>query len=256
MSMEDILKGILGGAQTQGRSQQAGPDPLADLLGGILGGMAPQPGASGQAGAGSLPDLLGGILGGADGQVDAGDIASILGGILGGGTAAPQPAQPRSGGLGDILGGILGAGGANLGANSFMAPIIHELAERLGLSPAIASAIVGFVLTKLLPGLAAGRATRLQPSQPSTIPGSQAGGLDLDHLLQSMGGGQQLEASDFRRSGMADQLAQQTGLDQETAAEGLQQVFELLGSQLTAGHTQPRAADPTDLDHLLDTWED
>jgi hypothetical protein len=256
MSMEDLLKGILGSGQAQRRGQQATSDPLADLLGGILGGIAPQPGGAGQAGAGSLPDLLGGILGGADGKVDTGDIAGILGGILGGGTAAPQPAQPRSGGLGDILGAILGAGGANLGANSFMAPIIQELAHRLGLSPAIASAIVGFVLTKILPSLAAGRAAAPQPVQPSTIPGSQAQGLDLDGLLETMGGGQQVEASYFQRSGLADQLAKQTGLDQKTAAQGLQQVFELLGSQLAAGRARPQAASASNLDHLLDTWKD
>jgi hypothetical protein len=258
MSMEDLLKGILGGGQAPSRGQQAAPDPLSDLLGGILGGMAPQPGGAGQAGAGSLPDLLGGILGGADGQVDVGDIAGILGGILGGGAAAPQPAQRRSGGLGDILGGILGAGGANLGANSFLAPIIQELAGRLGLSPAVANAVVAFVMTTILPRLFGARgAASPQPASPRRTARAQPEeGLDLDHLLESMSSGRQLEPAYFQSTGMADELAQQTGLDVNTAAESLQEVFALLGGQLVAGRTQPSPARSTDLDHLLDEWED
>ena len=59
MSIEDLLKGILGGADSQARGQQAGGDPLSDLLRGILGGMAAPQADSGQAGAGALPDLLG-----------------------------------------------------------------------------------------------------------------------------------------------------------------------------------------------------
>jgi hypothetical protein len=257
--MEDLVKGILGGGQAPSRGQKAAPDPLADLLGGILGGVTPQPGGAGQAGGGGLPDLLGGILGGADGKVDAGDIAGILGGILGGGgTAAPQPAQRRSGGLGDILGGILGAGGGNLGANSFLAPIIQELAGKLGLPPAAANAVVGFVLTQLLPRLmAGGTAAAPRPTGGRTSPGVQPQqGLDLDHLLESMGSGQQLGSSYFRSTGLADELAQQTGLDAGTAAESLEEVFSLLGSQLAAGRSEPKPGDATYLDPLLDTWED
>jgi hypothetical protein len=251
--LQDILGGILGGADAQQPSGgQTGAGGLQDILGGILGGAGAQQPSSGQAGAGGMGDILGGILGGADGQLDAGDLAGILGGILGGGGATAPRAQPSSGGLGDILGGILGAGKANLGANSFLAPIIQELAGRLGLSPAIAGLIVSFVLGKILPGLAGGKAA----AQPSPVPGGQAQGLDLDHLLESMGSGQQLEPSYFQQSGMAGELAQQTGLDQQTAAQGLQQVFELLGSQLAAGREKPSSTKASELDHLLDSWED
>ncbi len=253
MSIEDLLKGILGGVDSQRRSQQAGANPLADLLGGILGGMTAPQGGAGQAGTGPIPDLLGGILGGADGRVDAGDIAGILGGILGaGGAGAPQP-QPRSGGLGDILGGILGGGGANFGANSFLAPIIQELAQRLGLSPAIANAVVAFVISTLLPRLLGGAAATPAPRRSTQ---AQPQGLDLDHLLESLGSGQELEPAYFRSAGMADELAQQTGLDVDTAAESLQQVFGMLSSQLSAGRRQQGPAKASDLDHLLDTWED
>ena len=78
----------------------------------------------------------------------------------------------------------------------------------------------------------------------------------MDHLLESMSSGRELQPSYFRSSGMADQLAEQTGLDLDTAAESLQEVFALLGNQLVAGQTRPSPAKATDLDHLLDEWED
>ena len=223
MSMEDLLKGILGGTDSQARGQQAGGDPLSDLLRGILGGMAtPQP-DGGQAGAGALPDLLGGILGGG--------------------------AQGASG-LSDILGAILGSGGANLGSNAFLAPIVNALAEKLGLSPVIAQAVVGFVVSKLLPGLLGG----VTVPAPSSTKRSrrEVEGLDLDHLLEQMGSGQAVEPAYLRSTGMVDELAEQTGLDTDVALQSLQQVFGMFGAQLGGG--QP-PQEKRGLDHLLDTWE-
>jgi hypothetical protein len=269
MSMEDLLKGFLGGADSQARGRQAGGDPLSDLLGGILGGMtAPQGGGGGTglddilggilgggaqgAGGASLGDILGGILGGGAQGAGGAGLGDILGGILGGGGAAQA-----GGGIGmdDILGAILGRGGANLGANSFLAPIVQALAEKLGLSPAIAQAVVGFVITKLLPGLLAGARA---PAPSSTgrgraVPSTQEGqGLDLDHLLGTMGAGQELEPAYLRSTGMVDELAQQTGLDPDTAMQSLQQVFGMFGAQLGGA---PPAEEKKGLDHLLDTWE-
>ena len=328
MSMEDLIQQMLGGSDAQKRKQQTGGNPLGDLLGGILGGVAPQQGSgtapqqgasagglgdilgdilggmtpqqsSGKtpqqgATAGGLGDILGGILGGADGKLDAGDLAGILGGILGGGGAAQQGSrggvgsQSGAGGLGDILGGILGGGasqqgsqgatgagglgdilhailggssGANIGANSFLAPIAMALAEKLGLSPAMAQAVVAFVLTKLLPGLsgaarsqAAPSATPRRSSQQQT---QKPEGLDLDYLLDTMGKGEAPDASYLRRSGMAEELAQQTGMDPNTAIESLQHAIGLLGGQLSAGRSKPQASEPRKggLDGLLDTWD-
>jgi len=246
MSMEDLLKGILAEGRSRQRGQRAASDPLADLLGGILGGVEPQQARGGQSAAGGLPDLLGGILGGADGKVDLGDIAGILGGILGGGGATPGRTQPSQGGLGGILGGA-----SSLGANSFLAPIINELAERLGLPPAIANAVVSFVLGKLLSG-SLGRAGA---ASPGAIAPSQPQGLDLDHLLETVGTGGQFEPGYLRSTGLVAELAQQTGIDQSTAMQSLQEVLGKLGGQLAAGRA-PRKAKASDLDHLLDEWVD
>jgi hypothetical protein len=267
MSMEDLLKGFLGGADSQARGRQAGGDPLSDLLRGILGGVtAPQEGGGGT----GLDDILGGILGGGaqgaggaglgdilgggSGAQDAGGtgLDDILGGILGGGGGAQA-----GGGIGmdDILGAIMGRGGANLGGNSFLAPIIQGLAEKLGLSPGIAQAVVGFVIAKLLPGLLAGARAPAPSStgRPRAAPSTQEGqGLDLDHLLGTMGAGRDLEPSYLRSTGMVDELAQQTGLDPDTAGQSLQQVFGMFGAQLGGA---PRAEKKKGLDHLLDTWE-
>jgi hypothetical protein len=264
--MEDLIRQMMGGAEAPQAKQQSGGDPLSDLLRGILGGVTPQQsgGATPQQGAsaGGLGDILGSILGGADGKLDAGDLAGILGGILGGGTSTPQGSRGATGtgGLGDILGAILGSGGTNVGANSFLAPIVMSLAEKLGLSPAMAQAVVAFVLAKLLPGASSTARAQAAPkaapkrSQPQT---QQPKGLDLDYLLDTMGKGEAPDASYLRSTGMADELAQQTGMDQNTAVQSLQQVFSLLGGQLGEGRsgTQPGPAKKSELDGLLDTWD-
>jgi len=203
--MADLLKGILGGAQSAGR-------------------------AGSQGAAGGLPDLLGGILGGG-GQDGFG--------------------------LDDILGAIMGTGGSGIGANAFLAPIAQALAQKLGLSPAAAQAVVAFAVSKLLPALLGGARTAIPGSQSGVTPSrrSSAGGegLDLDHLLERMGTGEDLEPSYLRSTGMVDELQQQTGLGSDMALQSLQQVFGLFGAQLGGPQPQPK---PQGLDHLLDTWED
>jgi hypothetical protein len=228
MSMEDILKSIQGGVDSRSAGNRQAVDSLSDLLKGILGG-ASSGRASPQGGAGGLPD--------------------ILGGILGGGTQDGF-------GLDDILGAIMGTGGLAVGANSFLAPIAQALADRLGLSPALAQAVVAFAVSKLLPALLGGagavvpgRQASVAPTRPSA---AGAEGLDLDHLLERMGSGQQLEPSFLQSTGLVSELQQQTGLDSDTAVQSLQQVFGLFGAQLAGPEPQPK---PQGLDHLLDTWE-
>ena len=256
MGMEDLLKAILGGAAApqEQQAQQAGGDPLADLLGGILGGIAAPEEQSEQAGiGGGLPDLLGGILGGgAQGGVDIGD---ILGGILGGGA---QDATPQ-GGLGGILGGILGGGGANLGGHSFLGPIVEGLAKKLGLSPAIAQAVVAFAVSKLLPmllGRVAAPAPTPVPVQPRRARQAQPQGLDLDDLLERMGSGsrRRLNRKYLQSTGLASELAQQTELDTDTAVKSLQEVLLALGNQL-GGTQSPQPSKERGLDDMLDSWK-
>ncbi len=248
MSMEDLLKSILGGGQqgqTQPRRGQSSGDPLADLLGSILGG-ATQGGQ--QQGQGGLD--LGGLL------------ESILGGGAQTQPSAPMPTQPAPGsgglgglgGLGDLLKGILGGGmgaggGMEAGLGSLLAPIANMLAEKLGLPPQIAQMVITFVLGKLLSGFAGQQGGGMMPA-PQAVPSypypqqQQPQGLNLDDLLQRMGSPQGVEASYIQSTGMADELAGYTGLDPEMATQSLMQAFSLLGEQMGAQGQQPAMPAP------------
>jgi hypothetical protein len=250
MSMEDLLQAILGGAGAQMPSQRAQSgsqqDPLAEILGGILGGGGQQPSPAPQQGAGDIADIIGSIFGGgaqqpsAAPQQGAGDIADIIGSIFGGGAQQPsRGAQPGAGGIGDILGGILG-GGSNMNSNTFLGPIVEKLAQQLGLPPAIAQMVVSFVLNKMMAGAAGGAAAPSQrtpsqvlPSQrpPQQVPSDQQG-LNLDDLLGQASAGQTLDTGLLHRTGMTNELSLQTGMDTNTAAVSLQQAFKLLGGAL------------------------
>ncbi|GAB4411013.1 MAG: hypothetical protein Kow00123_24720 [Anaerolineales bacterium] len=208
MAMDDLLKALLAGA-TGGTGQ-------------------PQQPAQGQpAPGGALPDLLGTLLGG-----------------LAGGTgqqaapAAPAQAQQPAGGLGGLLGSLLGGGGT-----SPLGSIVQTLAQKLGLPPAVAQAVVLFVLSKLLPALIGGATPQAQaapqPAKPApTQP--QAGGLDLGDLLGRMlsGSPRRLSANYLQSTGLHAELAQQAGLDEETALKSLQEVLLGLGSTLAAATAQ------------------
>jgi hypothetical protein len=250
VSLPDLLQGILGGmgalpqGQAQGQQAQGGAD-IGDILGGILGGSTQ--GTQGSS-AGGLGDILGGILGGGAGGTQGssgGGLGDILGGILGGGTSNTQGSS--GGGLGDILGGILGGGtsstqgGASAGGglSSILGPIVQSLAQKMGLPPAIAQMVVGFALGKLLPSLMGGTSSKAQqaaPSQRRAQTPSQSGGFDLDDLMDRLGSGnaQSVNTSYLQSTGMAAQLAQQTGLDEDLAAQSLQQVFLTFGNKMSA----------------------
>jgi hypothetical protein len=242
--MADILGGILGGGAQQSGSTQQGAVDMGDILGQIFGGAAQQPSGGTQQGAGSIGDILGEIFGGGaqqpsrGAQQGAGGIGDILGGILGGGAQQSGGTQQGAGGIGDILGGILG-GGSSINSNTFLGPIVQKLAEQLGLPPAIAQMVVSFILNKVMSG-AAGAATPSQrtPSQvlPSQRPSQQVPqaqqGLDLDDLLEQMSAGQTLDTGYLNRTGLTSELSQQTGMDPNTAATTLQEAFKMLGGAL------------------------
>ncbi len=76
--LDDLLGGILGGAQNQAQQQQS--NPLNDILGSVLGKSSSQSQPSGN----PLNDILGSVLGSGDQK------------------------KPQGGGLGDILGSFLG----------------------------------------------------------------------------------------------------------------------------------------------------
>ncbi len=232
------------GALTQGGAvpAQAGGAPQAGGLAGLLGQMSqagdvPQQAGEGQPAGmpeqgGELGQLLGALLGGEmpPGQAPAtgmpqagGELGGLMGALLGSGTL--EPAQPMGAsqaevGIGDILGAVLGGGGTGIGASPLLAPIANLLSEKLGLPPALAQAVVAFVLAKLFTGGSAGTAARMGMVQQG--PGMQ-------ELLAQASSGQHLDQHTLAATGLPEELAQHTGMDVDTAAASLQQALKLLG---------------------------
>jgi hypothetical protein len=251
--MEDLLGALMQGAeQPDSEDEGADVDPLAQLLQGFLGGQAPQD-ADAQAGPASpdVPDLASLMQGfgsaGATGQVprehpsrpepdatqDAPDLGGLLQTVLGGaGGAGPAPSG-GAGGLGDILSAILGGGSSAMSSNSLLAPIVDKLAEKLGLPPQVAQAVVAFVLGKLLSSRAQPGAQTRQASTTSPAAAPQAA--SLEDIVTRMNSGQAVPRTAVRRTGMARELAAHTGLDQATAEAGIQEVLNALGGQIGTG---------------------
>ena len=262
--MEDLLGALMQGSQQQPKPDDAGSDedPLAQLLQGLMAGQAPQAHAA-QAepdpiqGGMDLGGLLQGILGGAGGlaggagqapeaygaQAETGpvqeglDLGGLLQGILGGagGLAAGTGQAPASaaGGLGDLLGAVMGGGSPAPQSDSFLAPIVTGLAEKLGLPPQVAQSVVAFVLGKLM-------GNRLQPGMqtiaaPTRSRAARPQGKSLEDVVRSMNSGKRVTKTEIRSTGLAKELAAQTGLNRATAEASLQEVLNALGGQLGAG---------------------
>jgi hypothetical protein len=188
-----------------------------------------------------MEDLLKAMMEGAAPEKGSGEgrrdpLMDLLGGILSGGGAGQAGSQGAAGGLADLL-GMLGGAGSGGGTGSLFEPILSRLAEQLGLSPQLAQMVVSFVLGKLLTGAATGSGA----SGRAAVAGASTS-FDLDQLLGQMQGGQGVETRFLDPSGMAAELAEQTGMDHELAAASLQEVFGMLGAQLgdTPGATRGR----------------
>lgn len=211
--MEDLLGALLQGGQGGSGSETGGgaADPLGQLLQGLAGGQGGIAGSTGQATAGG------------------------------------------AGGLSDVLGAILGGGSPAMQSNSLLAPIVAALAEKLNLPPQLAQAVVAFVLGKLLggkqlPGVAGTQAYTPQPTpppqgpslqdvvrkmnrgQPASTPPSR--GASLENVVQRMNSGQRVRKADIRSTGLAQELAAETGLDRATAEASLQEVLNALAGKL------------------------
>ncbi len=124
-------------------------------------------------------------------------------------------------GIGDILGAVLGGGSTSLGSSPLLAPIANLLSKKLGLPPAIAQAVVTFVLAKLMSGSSGGRAAGRS--------GLVEEGPGMQDLLERVGSGQHLDTRTLAATGLPDELAQHTGMDVDTATQSLEQALKLLG---------------------------
>jgi hypothetical protein len=109
---------------------------------------------------------------------------------------------------------------------------VNSLADKLGLPPQIAQAVVSFVLSKLL-------ANRTQPGidiypDSAQSRAAQLQRASMDDVVQKMNSGQRVTKTAIRKTGMAEELSAQTGLDPATAEASLQEVLNALGGQLGA----------------------
>jgi len=172
-----------------------------------------------------------------------------------------QPANAVGGfGLDDLLEIFMGGGQkSNVGGNPMLAPFTETLAEKLGLSPQMASIIVSYAFSMFVSQLGSSGATSASGTQSQSQRSQKhsKGGLDLDDLLDG----------DFIESqGMGKKIAKRTGLDEQTAQEGLREAIKILGGRQDIEEpTKPRVERPQQakapqeersLQGLLDTWED
>ncbi|MCG3140002.1 MAG: hypothetical protein HDKAJFGB_00948 [Anaerolineae bacterium] len=232
------LLGGLSGEESQGQGGTGQGDAMADMLGALLGGQGGAPvsdgdqvlgslsGASGPgmnnpaAGGPDLGGLLGALMGGggAQGGAQGGDLGGLLGGLLGG--QAGQSNDPVMGMLGGLLGGMGGAspnagamGGANTGMNAALAPLADMLSEKLGLPREVAMTAMAIIVPMILSKLAGGGQTR--------------GGDPLGGAERSQG----MSFSPDEQNEMIQSLTAQTGMNEEQAAQVLNQAVQVLGSQ-------------------------
>ena len=193
MSLESILK-VLVDSRGSGNTGQpaAGRDPMTDLIGSLLGGQQATTSSGG-------------------GSAGLGDMMGVLETLMGSGqqsqnTVVGQPA------------------GANDPIMLLLQPFVNRLAQKMEISPQLATMVVSFVVHKLL------------AHHPTS--GRDSTQFDLDDMLQQMSSGQ-ISQQTLQSSGLVNELATATGLDHETAARSLNETFGLLGSQVrgSAGST-------------------
>jgi hypothetical protein len=227
--LEEILKAILGGLSQEstekGQEEQTSGDMIMDLLGDILGGNAAQ---EGQADASPAANPLGEIIG------------SLIGG---GGAGGNSPIM-------DFVGAILGGGDGDSSGKESKNPIAQYLAEKLGISPMIAEAIVAFFMAKVVATLAPNMMGMM--GAQAELEGAKDEGLNLDHLLESAEDEQVLDMK-LRATGMPQELADSANIDQDTATRGLQELVKLVANQKQTA--TPVTTPQSNLKGLLDSWE-
>jgi hypothetical protein len=203
--MEDILKVLVNSRQQGSSSQNA--DPMASLIGGLLGGGQPQQQSQ-----------------------NADPMASLIGGLLGGGQPQQQMQQSsaqQSGGLGDVMGlleTVMSGGQSQSSASDpimgLLRPFVAPLAKKANIPPEIAMIVVSFVAHKLL------------AHHPTS--GRDSNSFNLDEMLQQMGSGK-IDSNMLHNSGMVREISAKTGLDEATAVKSLNAAFSMFGKQVQSG---------------------
>ncbi|MCZ2123422.1 MAG: hypothetical protein LC108_14280 [Anaerolineales bacterium] len=221
MSMEDILK-VLVDSRQQGNASQAGADPMASLIGGLLGGQPQSTGGAHapvnpNAGGGSGADLVGGL------------VSTLLGGQpqSGGGQTSSLGGGADLSGMMGLLETFMGSQG-NTSASSMgmtnndpimalLTPFVAPLAKKAKISPEIAMIVVSFVVHKLL------------AHYPTS--GRDSNSFDLDNLIGQINTGK-VDPGMLRQSGMVSELSQKTGLNEAQTEQALQFAFAGVGKTI------------------------
>jgi hypothetical protein len=230
-----LLGALLSGA-AQARSQPQPSEQTPDL---VLGSISENETPARRQPTPTMDDVLGSLLGSASTQPTRGGedaLGSLLGSLMGGGATMPSqrsyPSRqmPSAGAdpLGTLLSGLLGvdtSGGAraiatNPIANAFVAPIAEALARKTGMAPGIAQVVVVFAINVLLSGLASQDARQR---------------FSREELIEKLTSGEPITQKYLKDSGLLPALVEETGLNQKTAAQSLQQVFQALGTQMSEG---------------------
>ena len=210
--MDDLFNTLSGGQasksdddpQEDRGSQSSGGDrdALNDLLGGMMGG-APQS-------SDDAPDL-GGLLGGSSGSGGGSpDMGGLLGGLLGGSGGS------QAGGMSGLLGGMLGGGGSSQSGNPMVDTIANMLADKLGISPSVASTLVSAAIPLLM-----GALTKGAGQQGS----SRSGEFDLNEM--DLPG---LVEEEMQEQGTVHQIAAETGMSEEEADQALRETLQMLAA--------------------------
>ncbi len=175
-----------------------------------------QPSSGQESGQMDLGSLLGGMAAGG-GQQGGGqmDLGGLLGGLMGGGGSA-QGGDPLAG----LLGGLMGGGSGSSGMGGPFDALAGPLAEKLGISPQIASMVIMFLANALLGGKAGSRSGAVDSNAAA----------DLSDVVTMLNSGQ-ADSRALQGNQLVQDLSQETGLDQETAARSIGALADMLGGQ-------------------------
>lgn len=181
-----------------------------DLLGSLISSLG-----GSNAGGDELEHALGSLLGGSGAQGGENFVNDLMTALNGGQAPAPGSSLQvnHAGPLGELLNSILGNPQGAAGVNALLQPIINEVAQKAGIQPAVVQQVVTFAMA-LLAGQRRGNSK-----------------FDPQDLMQRMQSGNGLTTGYLNSTGLAQQLATQSGMDPKTAASSLQHVLSLLGAQ-------------------------
>lgn len=228
MSMDDILKVLVDSRKQQPSASQSA-DPMTDLIGSLLGGGQTSSGQSSDPMAGMLGNLLGGGQAQSGGSAQQSDMMTEALGNLLGGQSSSTGQQSGLGGMMSLLEMFTGAGGGQSALTGnplggLLQPLVKPLAEKLNISPEIATVIISFVLQKLL------------AHHPTS--GRDSTQFNIDDLFGQLSEGK-LDPSMIRNSGMVEELSRATGLDKAQAQKSLNTAFAMVGRRALRASAKP-----------------